>query len=126
MSVNSQILNIIHDIEELNEETTTINESTVTINRDIEDSGKNKQNNITTSDTIQISKLKTQFITMTLTGQDLQTTLTSLGDDISDLSDNRLSLVETNLTDISNNRLSLVETNLTDISNNRLSEVRPI
>jgi uncharacterized protein (UPF0335 family) len=29
MSVNSQILNIINDIEELNEETTTINESIV-------------------------------------------------------------------------------------------------
>jgi len=86
MSVNSQILNIIHDIEELNEETTTINESIVTINGDIEDLGKNKQNNITTSDTIQISKLKTQYITMTLTGQDLQTTIGIIDSYASDLS----------------------------------------
>jgi len=47
-----------HDIEELNEETTTINESIVTINESIESLEDNKQNNITTSDTIQISKLK--------------------------------------------------------------------
>ena len=123
MSVNSQILNIIHDTEELNEETTTINESIVTINGTLENLEDNKQDNIKVTDTIQISKLKTQYITMTLTGKDLQTTLTSFGDDISDISNNRLSLVETNLTDISNNRLSLVETNLTDISNNRLYEV---
>ena len=36
MSVNSQILNIIHDIEELNEETTSINENIVTINGTLE------------------------------------------------------------------------------------------
>jgi hypothetical protein len=42
-----------------------------------------KQNNITVLDTIQISKLKTQYITMSLTGQDLQSTLTILGNHIS-------------------------------------------
>ena len=138
MSSNFQLLNIINDIEELNEETSTINENIVTINGTLENLEDNKQDNIKVTDTIQISKLKTQYITMSLTGQDLQTTLSSLDDDISDISNNRLSLVETNLTDISNNRLYdvegyvtdisnnrllLVETNLTDISNNRLSEV---
>ena len=81
MSVNSQILNIIHDIDELNEETTTINENIVTMNGTLENLEDKKQDNINVTDTIQISKLKTQYITMTLTGQDLQTTLTSLGDD---------------------------------------------
>ena len=84
-------------IEELNEETTTINENTVTINGDIEDLGKNKQNIITTSDTLSFCKLKTQYIIMTITGQDLQTTLTSIETDVTDISDNRLSQVETNL-----------------------------
>jgi hypothetical protein len=41
-----------------------------------------KQNNITVLDTIQISKLKTQYITMTLRGQDLQTTLSILGNQL--------------------------------------------
>jgi len=36
MSVISQLLGIVHDIEELNEETTTINESIVTINGTLE------------------------------------------------------------------------------------------
>ena len=40
MSVNSQILNIINDIEELNEETSTINGNIETINSDIEGLGK--------------------------------------------------------------------------------------
>ena len=56
MSVNYQILNIIHDIEELNEETTTINENIVTINESIEILEDNKQNSIKVTDTIQISK----------------------------------------------------------------------
>ena len=46
MSVNSQILNIINDIEELNEETSTINGNIETINSDIEGLGKSKQNKI--------------------------------------------------------------------------------
>jgi len=75
MSVNSQILNIINDIEELNVETTAINENIVTINESIESQEDNKQNKITTSDTLTICKLKTQYITMTLKGQDLQTTI---------------------------------------------------
>jgi len=62
MSVNSQLLGIVHDIEELNEKNTTINESIVTINESIESLEDEKQNNITTSDTIQMSKLKTQYI----------------------------------------------------------------
>ena len=36
MSKNSQILNIINDIEKLNEETSTINGNIETINSDIE------------------------------------------------------------------------------------------
>ena len=66
MSVNSQILNIIHDIEELNEETATINSNIETINGNITSIGNNKQNNITTSDILTISKLKTQYLTLTL------------------------------------------------------------
>ena len=123
MSKNSQILNIINDIEKLNEETSTINGNIETINSDIEGLESSKQNKIQVTDTIQISKLKTQHVTLSLTGKDLQTTLNSLGDDISDISDNRLSLVEGYVTDISDNRLSLVENNLTDISNNKLSLV---
>ena len=109
MSVNSQLLGIVHDIEELNEETSTINGNIETINSDIEGLENSKQNKIQVTDTIQISKLKTQYITLSLTGQELQTTLTSLGDDITDISDNRLSTVESYVTDISNNRLSTVE-----------------
>ena len=109
MSVNSQILNIINDIEELNEETSTINGNIETINSDIEGLGNCKQNKIQVTDTIQISKLKTQYVTLSLTGKDLQTTLSSLGNDIADRSDNRLSTVESYVTDISNNRLSTVE-----------------
>ena len=75
MSSNSQFLNIINDIEQLNEQTTTINSDMETINGDITDLGTNKQNEIQVTDTIQISKLKTQYITMSLTGKDLQTTL---------------------------------------------------
>jgi len=82
MSVNYQILNIIHDIEELNEETTTINENIVTINESIEILEDNKQNSIKVTDTIQISKLKTQYITMTLTGKDLQESLDNKEDSI--------------------------------------------
>jgi hypothetical protein len=83
MSVNSQILNIINDIEKLNEETTTLNNNVHTINDNVQTLEDTKQNNITVLDTIQISKLKTQYITMNLTGQDLQSTLTILGNDIS-------------------------------------------
>ena len=71
MSANSQILNIINDIEKLKEETTTLNNNVDTINDNIQILEDTKQNNITVLDTIQISKLKTQYITMTLTGQDL-------------------------------------------------------
>ena len=42
MSSNSQHLNIINDIEELNEQTTTINSDIETINGDITDLGTNK------------------------------------------------------------------------------------
>ena len=59
MSENFQILNIIHDIEEQNEETTTINENIVTINGTLENLEDKKQDNINETDTIQISKLKT-------------------------------------------------------------------
>ena len=76
MSSNSQLLNIINDIEELKEETTTLKNNVDTINDNIQILEDTKQNNITVLDTIQISKLKTQYITMTLTGQDLQSTLT--------------------------------------------------
>ena len=86
MSVNSQILNIIHDIEELNEETTAINENIVTINGTLENLEDKKQDNINVTDTIQISKLKTQYITMSLTGQDLQTTIGTINSFASDLS----------------------------------------
>ena len=78
MSVNSQLLNIINDIEKLNEQATTINNNLDTINDNVQTLEDNKQNNITVLDTIQISKLKTQYITMSLTGQDLQSTLTIL------------------------------------------------
>jgi len=87
MSSNSQLLNIINDIEKLNEQTTSINSDIITINGDITDLGTNKQNKIQVTDTIQISKLKTQYITMSLKGQDLQTALTSLGNDISSNAD---------------------------------------
>jgi len=82
MSVNSQILNIIHDIEELNEETTAINENIVTINGTLENLEDNKQNKIQVTDNIQISKLKTQYITMSLTGNDLQSTINLIDTDI--------------------------------------------
>ena len=121
MSVNSQLLNIVNDIEELNEETSTINENIVTINGTLESLEDNKQNKIQVTDTIQISKLKTQYVTLSLTGKDLQTSLTSLGDDISDISNNRLYAVEGYVTDLSNNRVSTLESDLTDISNNRVS-----
>ena len=76
MSANSQILNIINDIEKLNEQTTTLDNNVETINGNIQTLEDNKQNNITVLDTIQISKLKTQYITMSLTSQDLQSALT--------------------------------------------------
>ena len=78
MSANSQILNIINDIEKLNEQTTTLNNNVDTINDNIQILDDTKHNNITILDTIQIFKLKSQYITMTLTGQDLQSTLTIL------------------------------------------------
>ena len=87
MSVNSQLLGIVHDIEELNEETTTINGNIETINESITSLETNKQNSIKVTDTIQISQLKAQYIKMTLSGADLQTTLTSIGDDISSNAD---------------------------------------
>ena len=46
MSVNYQLLGIVHDIEELNEETTTINESIISIIVSIESLEDNKQNEI--------------------------------------------------------------------------------
>ena len=82
MSSNSQILNIINDIEKLNEQTTTLNNNVDTINDNVQILEGTKQNNITVLDTIQISKLKTQYITMTLTGQDKPSTLTILGNQI--------------------------------------------
>ena len=78
MSKNSQILNIINDIEELNEKTTTINGNIQTINSDIEGLESSKQKKIQITDTIQVSQLKAQYIKMTLTGADLQTTLSPL------------------------------------------------
>jgi len=130
MSVNSQILNIINDIEELNEETSTINGNIETINSDIEGLGNSKQNKIQVTDTIQISKLKTQYVTLSLTGQDLQTKLTSLGDDISDISNNRLSSLETSFNNIAigdvNNLLTILngkQTKITDNSYLSISDV---
>jgi len=99
MSVNSQILNIINDIEELNKETSTMNGNIETINTDIEGLESSKQNKIQVTDTIQLSQLKAQYIKMLLTGADLQTTLSSLGNDITDISDNRLYAVEGYVTD---------------------------
>ena len=60
MSSNSQLLNIINDIEELKEETTTLNNNVDTINDNIQILEDTKQNNITVLDTIQIFKLKSQ------------------------------------------------------------------
>ena len=127
MSSNSQLLNIINDIEELNEQTTTINSDIETINGDITDLGTNKQNKIQVTDTIQISKLKTQYITMSLTGQDLQSKLTSLGNDISsnaDDIDGLKLLTSTHTSDISSNADDidglklLTSTHTSDISSN--------
>jgi hypothetical protein len=75
MSLNTQLLNVVNDIEEINEQTAAINNSITTINGNIEGLGNNKQGKIQVTDTIQISKLKTQNVTMTLTGKDLQETL---------------------------------------------------
>jgi len=75
MSLNTQLLNVVNDIEEINEQTEAINNSITTINGNIEGLGNNKQGKIQVTDTIQISKLKTQNVTMTLTGKDLQETL---------------------------------------------------
>ena len=97
MSVNSQILNIINDIEKLNEQTTTLNNNLDTINDNVQTLEDTKQNNITVLDTIQISKLKTQYITMSLTGQDLQSTLTILEGDITAL-EGRLDTEEPKIT----------------------------
>ena len=47
MSSNSQLLNIINDIEELKEETTTLNNNVDTINDNIQILEDTKQNNIT-------------------------------------------------------------------------------
>jgi hypothetical protein len=52
MSSNSQFLNIINDIEELKEETTTHNNNVDTINDNIQTLEDTKQNNITVLDTI--------------------------------------------------------------------------
>ena len=92
MSVNSQIFNIINDIEKLNEETTTLTNNLDTINDNVQTLEDTKQNNITVLDTIQISKLKTQYITMTLTGQDLQSTLSIFGDKIGSNDEDIISL----------------------------------
>jgi hypothetical protein len=46
MSVNSQILNIINDLEKLNEQTTTLDNNVDTINGNIQALEDNKQNNI--------------------------------------------------------------------------------
>jgi predicted RNA-binding protein YlqC (UPF0109 family) len=75
MSLNTQLLNVVNDIEEINEQTAAINNSITTINGNIGGLGNNKQGKIQVTDTIQISKLKTQNVTMTLTGKDLQETL---------------------------------------------------
>ena len=75
MSLNSQLLNVVNDIEEINEQTAAINTSISTINENITNLGTNKQNNVQVTDTIQLSKLKAQYVTLSLTGKDLQTTL---------------------------------------------------
>ena len=72
MSVNSQILNIINDIEKLNEETTTITNNLDTINGNIQTLEDNKQDTLKVTDTINIYKAKLSCIT--LSGNDLQTT----------------------------------------------------
>ena len=58
MSANSQILNIINDIENLKEDTSTLTNNVDTINDNIQTLEDTKQNNITVLDTIQIFKLK--------------------------------------------------------------------
>ena len=62
MSANSQILNIINDIEKLKEETTTLNNNVNTINDNIQILEDTKQNNLTVLDIIQISKLKLNIL----------------------------------------------------------------
>ena len=120
MSVNSQILNIINDIEKLNEQTTTLDNNVDTINGNIQTLEDNKQNNITVLDTIQISKLKTQYITMSLTGQDLQSTLTILEGDITalegrlDTEEPKITALET-LTATHTSQISQISSNDTDI-----------
>jgi hypothetical protein len=52
-----------------------INGNIETINSDIEGLGNSKQNKIQVTDTIQISKLKAQYVTMTLKVSDLETRL---------------------------------------------------
>ena len=105
MSPNSQLLNIINDIEELNE-------ATKTINGNIGSLQTNKQNKIQVTDTIQISKLKTQYITMSLTGKDLQTELSTLGSDISSNAndiDDLQTLTSTHTSNISSNADDITE-----------------
>ena len=117
MSVNSQILNIINDIENLKEQTATLDNNLDTINGNIQTLEDTKQNNITVLDTIQISKLKTQYITMTLTGQDLQSTLTILDGDITalegrfDTEEPKISALET----LTATHTSQISSNDTDI-----------
>ena len=112
MSVNSQLLSIVNDIEELIEETTTINGNIETINSDIEGLKNSKQNKIQVTDTLQISKLKAQYVTLSLTGQDLQTTISSIKNDISDLSDNRVSTLETSFNNLSIGDVNNLQTTL--------------
>ena len=54
MSANSQLINIINDIEKLNEETKTLTNNVDTINENIQTLEDTKQNNITVLDTIQL------------------------------------------------------------------------
>jgi hypothetical protein len=80
MSVNSQIINIINDVEELKEETANINNTIITINTHFQNFVATKQDTLKVTDTINIYKAKLSFIT--LSGNDLQTTLGTLGVDI--------------------------------------------
>jgi hypothetical protein len=50
MSVNSQIINIINDIEELKEETTNINKTITTISTNIQNFEATKQDTLKVTD----------------------------------------------------------------------------
>ena len=129
MSVNSQIINIINDIEELKEETTNINNTITTISTNIQNFEATKQDTLKVTDTINVYKAKLSFIT--LSGNDLQTTLGTLGDDIISKNDDidalqlltssHTSEISSNDTDI--NALQILTTSHTSEINSKQSQI---